>query len=223
MEWKTYRDRFYDWSESTQIARISSLTSFGAPSEICDIAEDIGDEKAASRLVKKASAAGVRFGPDELLRLMYFCDREVMNTLVENASGRFTSEQIEELGVFVDDDVLRRAAKRSGVLMWDEDEPEPEEEETVEAESEEDTEMSEALETLEKISDSLERINNNHKSGLLGTLFGGILGALFDSSSGSGGKSDSPHYGYRYGRWYYGHGHTYGCDHCDDKESGGKD
>ena len=107
--------------------------------------------------------------------------------------------------------------------MWYEDEPEPKEEETVEAESEEDTEMSEALETLEKISDSLERISDNHKSGLLGTLFGGILGALFDSSSGSGGKNDSPHYGYRYGRWYYGHGHTYGCDHCDDKDSGGKD
>lgn len=144
-----------------------------------------------------------------------------MNTLVENASGRFTSEQIEELGVFVDDDVLRRAAKRSGVLMWDEDEPE--EEETIETEAEEETEMREALATLEKISDSLERINNNHKSGLLGTLFGEILGALFDSSSGSGGKNDSQHYGYRYGRWYYGHGHTYGCDHCDDKESGGKD
>ena len=89
--------------------------------------------------MKKASAAGVRFGPDELLRLMYCCDREVMNTLVENASGRFTSEQIEELGDFADDEVLRRAAKRSGVLMWYEDEPEPEEEETVEAESEEDT------------------------------------------------------------------------------------
>ena len=221
MDWKTYHDRFYDWSESTQIARISSLTSFGAPSEICDIAEDIGDEKAASRLVKKASAAGVRFGPDELLRLMYICDREVMNTLVENASGRFTSEQIEELGIFVDDEVLRRAAKRSGALMWDEYEPEPEEEEPIEAESEEDTEMSEALETLEKISDSLERISN-HSLGFLGTLFGGILGALFDSSSGSG-NGDSSHYGYRYGRWYYGHGHTYGCDHCDDKDSGGKD
>lgn len=21
-----------------------------------------------------------------------------------------------------------------------------------------------------------------------------------------------PHYGYRYGRWYYGHGHTEGCE-----------
>ena len=66
--------------------------------------------------MKKASAAGVRFGPDELLRLMYFCDREVMNTLVENASGRFTSEQIEELGDFADDEVLRRAAKRSACI-----------------------------------------------------------------------------------------------------------
>ena len=21
-----------------------------------------------------------------------------------------------------------------------------------------------------------------------------------------------PHYGYRYGRWYYGHGHQHGCE-----------
>ena len=29
-----------------------------------------------------------------------------------------------------------------------------------------------------------------------------------------------PHYGYRYGRWYYGKGHQYGCEFCGNKGDG---
>ena len=32
-----------------------------------------------------------------------------------------------------------------------------------------------------------------------------------------------PHYGYRYGRWYYGHGHSEGCVRGGNKCNGGKD
>jgi len=47
--------------------------------------------------------------------------------------------------------------------------------------------------------------------------FWGFLGALFGSSGRShrcdGNCAACPaHYGYRYGRWYYGHGHQYGCE-----------
>ncbi|MEE0203639.1 hypothetical protein [Gallintestinimicrobium sp.] len=31
-----------------------------------------------------------------------------------------------------------------------------------------------------------------------------------------------PHYGYRYGRWYYGHGHTHGCEFCGNGGCSGK-
>lgn len=32
-----------------------------------------------------------------------------------------------------------------------------------------------------------------------------------------------PHYGYRYGRWYYGHGHQYGCEFGGNKGDGSMD
>ena len=32
-----------------------------------------------------------------------------------------------------------------------------------------------------------------------------------------------PHYGYRYGRWYYGHNHIEGCEFGGNKGSGGRD
>ncbi len=59
----------------------------------------------------------------------------------------------------------------------------------------------------------------------MGCLFGGLLGLLALSGSShtdtdwhrTGGQcsdsdEDEPHYGYRYGRWYYGTGHSWGCE-----------
>ena len=78
--------------------------------------------------------------------------------------------------------------------------------------------------------------------------FWGALGALFDSSSSSSSSSSNSssfwstsskkkdngrcdgdcsscpaHYGYRYGRWYYGHGHSEGCVFGGNKCNGGRD
>ena len=64
MDWNTYYEKFYDWATGTQISRMSSLTSFGASSEVAEVAQEYMDEKAASRLIKKAIAYGVQFTPD---------------------------------------------------------------------------------------------------------------------------------------------------------------
>ena len=48
MDWDTYYEKFYDWATSTQISRMSSLTSFGASSEVAEIAQEYMDEKAAA-------------------------------------------------------------------------------------------------------------------------------------------------------------------------------
>ena len=74
MDWDTYYEKFYDWATSTQISRMSSLTSFGASSEVAEIAQEYMDEKAASRLIKKAVAYGVQFTPDEIYDLSGCCD-----------------------------------------------------------------------------------------------------------------------------------------------------
>ena len=53
----------------------------------------------------------------------------------------------------------------------------------------------------------------------------------YDTSSGKphNGKCNGdcancpPHYGYRHGRWYYGHGHIEGCEFGGNKGDGGRD
>lgn len=53
MDWDQYYEKFYDWTTSTQISQMSSLTSYGASSEVAEVAQEYMDEKAASRLIKK--------------------------------------------------------------------------------------------------------------------------------------------------------------------------
>ena len=95
MDWETYYEKFYDWSTSTQINRMSSLTSFGASSEIAEVAQEYMDEKAASRLIKKAVAAGVQFTADEVYELSDICDTATMNMLVASSKCAFTQEQLD--------------------------------------------------------------------------------------------------------------------------------
>lgn len=47
MDWDQYYEKFYDWATSTQISRMSSLTSYGASSEVAEVAQEYMDEKAA--------------------------------------------------------------------------------------------------------------------------------------------------------------------------------
>lgn len=129
MDWETYYDRFYYWAESTQINRISSLTSFGASSEVAEIAIALFDEKAASRLIRKAVDYGVQFTPDEIYDLSSCCDTASMNALLDASECRFTQEQLERLWGAADDDVLARAAKRCGVALFGDTEDELDEEE----------------------------------------------------------------------------------------------
>ena len=59
----------------------------------------------------------------------------------------------------------------------------------------------------------------------LGALIG-IFSGLFGGKKRHSGKCDGdcancpPHYGYRYGRWYYGHGHNYGCERGGNRGGG---
>ena len=85
---------------------------------------------------------------------------------------------------------------------------------------------------------------------LIGGVTIGVFAALTDSFSQGGGRASGahrdymkteskpkkhsgrcdgtctncpPHYGYRYGRWYYGHNHIEGCQFGGNKGGGGRD
>lgn len=187
MTWETYYEKFYDWSTGTQISRISSLTSFGASSEVAEVAQAFVDEKAASRFIQKAVAAGVQFTPEEIYDLSGCCDTATMNLLLSSAKCRFTQEQLEDLDGAVDEEVLNRVARRNHVALHEDAE-------------EDDFEVAE---------------EQPPKVGFLTALGLGLAKNRTHKHNGkcSGDCANCPaHYGYRYGRWYYGHLHTHGCE-----------
>ena len=124
MDWDSYYEKFYEWATSTQIKKMSSLTSFGASAEVAEVAQEYMDEKAASRLIKKAVANGVQFTPDEIYDLSGCCDTSAMNELLKSAKCAVTQEQLEDLWGAADDEVLELVAKRNHVTVFAEDEDE---------------------------------------------------------------------------------------------------
>ena len=191
MKWEDYYDRFWDWAESTQISRISSLTDFTSSAEVAEIANEFFDEKISTRLVKRAMQNGIRFTPAEIIELGGCLTDEVFNEVIRSRRGQFTAEQYEELeGLCFDEDLLETVAKAGGIRREIDDPPfEPE------------------IAIVQPV---------RKGSGFFATL----LGLASDAGSRrthpgrcTGDCSNCPaHYGYRYGRWYYGHHHSHGCE-----------
>lgn len=209
MDWDTYYEKFYDWATSTQISRMSSLTSFGASSEVAEIAQEYMDEKAASRLIKKAVAYGIQFTPEEIYDLSGCCNTTAMNDLLKASNCAFTREQLEDLWGSADDKVLELVAKRNHVTPFEDDEVE-------ETDAEDDA-------YLEEPTPDEPKLGFFSKLGL--AL--GIASILDSKKQSHPGRCNGdcahcpPHHGYRYGRWYYGHDHTHGCAFGGNKGGGG--
>ena len=92
INWAEYYDKFYDWSESTQISRLSSVRDFGPACEVCEIAEEFCDEKIASRLIRKALAAGVKFSSDDISNLEGVVTDELFMELAQSLGGAMSWE-----------------------------------------------------------------------------------------------------------------------------------
>lgn len=318
--WEEYYDKFYDWANSTQIKYLSRLTSYGSPDEITEVAGELGDEKAASRLVNRALDAGVCFGASHVENLDSSVSRETMLRAAASIEGPITDRQLLDWASYLDDEILLILIKKSGrdnhspdaimeILETLEDDFIREmalhangcfsaaQLDTLRDCFDEDTmgtlveqalyhgmtfspeEIVEWCHTdignylIEKMAmsctgifddnqaeelyyrlpeEAYRRIAKKHKldlhrnPGYNDAAFQappepkmGFFAKLF-AALGAGGAAPShgrrhngrcngdcancpPHYGYRYGRWYYGHDHVYGCEFGGNRGSGSMD
>lgn len=119
MLWEEYYDKLGDWATSTAVSRISKLESFGPPDEIIDAINTIGfdDEKGATRLLKKAITAGVKFTGDQLSELFLICDEEVINHAIQTSSLHFKTEDLDALYGFSDEEVLIDIANKQKIQI----------------------------------------------------------------------------------------------------------
>lgn len=195
MDWPTFYERFFDWASSTQIQRVRQLTSFGPSDQVTEVEQELMDEKSTSRFIRKALEAGVSFTAENIEDLCCSCDKETINAMLEKSREHFTQEQLEDLWGMADDYVINRVAKKNHVRLFDELEDEDPEAEDIEIPQEEYPKKPSFWQSL----------------GIASLLFGGKKRNPSGKCSGDCAHCP-PHYGYRYGRWYYGHGHTHGCE-----------
>lgn len=209
MTWKEYYDKFYDWSESEQKRRFYDITDIGSADEVYEIAFEFGNSKYSSKLVNRALDEGIRFNPEDILDFSNILDKATLSRAVETSASPFDRYELEEISKYVDRDVFERVAKRSGTDIFAEDD------------DEDDYDTYDEFDDIDDESYE-ENLSENTPSFGLFNFIGGIFGALFSEL----GKPQSEHkhkcdhdckncpehYGYRYGRWYYGRHHIYGCE-----------
>lgn len=83
MTWEEYYDKFYDWSESTQVNKLSSVEALGPADEVTEILMEFAfnREEIANRLARKAVAQNVVFSADNLMDFIGSIDVELQNQL----------------------------------------------------------------------------------------------------------------------------------------------
>lgn len=195
MDWQTFYDRFFDWASSTQIQRARQLTSLGPSDQVVEVAQELMDEKSASRFTRRALEAGVSFTAENIEDLWSVCDKETINVMLKKSREHFTQEQLENLWGMADDEVVNRVEKKKRVRLFDEPEDGDPEAEDIDIPQEEYPKKPSFWQSL----------------GLASLLFGSKNRNTSRKCNGDCAHCP-PHYGYRYGRWYYGHGYTHGCE-----------
>lgn len=199
MSWEEYYDNFYVWSPSTQRNYTYRLTGYGPAEEVWEVAQELDfyDTAFAVKFLKKAFDAGVRFAPEQVLEMVATVDQPFLNKLAEQTDGTFSREQLEEIDLLIDDASFQRISHQAKVNTWGDES---------------------AAQKQEQDQHRLPK--KKKKAGLLSVLAALAAGtALADREKEKHNDHCNgdctncpPHYGYRYGRWYYGKGHQYGCE-----------
>lgn len=135
MQWDEYYEKIGDWATSTAVSRMSQLESFGPPEEIIDAIIDISfdDEKGATRLLKKATAAGVKFSGEQLSDIGLCCDKGALMDAVRFSADHFKTADLGALYYDCDDDFLIDLANKYHIPLppdlaqWVQEETEDEE------------------------------------------------------------------------------------------------
>ena len=206
LSWDEYFDNYDDWSLATRKTYFYSLTDFGPADEVCEVVSDLyfSDAKFASRFALKAFESGVRFTPELILELASVVDEVTLSQIAEQPTKPYTRDELEELSSLIDDAVFERICKRQKMNPWP-DEP-----------------------ALDDDFDPVVMQPKQKGPGFFTTLFATIFGLnllIGNKEKKHNGKCNGncadcpPHYGYRFGRWYYGCNHEHGCEFGGNKGS----
>jgi len=121
MTWKYYYDKFFDWSESTQINKLSSVDALGAPDEVTEVMLELtfNHEDIANRIARKAIDQKLVFSAENISDLTNCIDIKLQEQLALQSASAFSKEDLENLEGTLDDDVIVELYKKKGLKVPD--------------------------------------------------------------------------------------------------------
>ena len=122
MTWDEYYDKFYDWAESTQIKKLSSVESLGPADEVTEVMMSFafGHEDIVNRIARKAIEQKLIFSGENISDLTNFVDPQLQNQLTLQSADSFNEEDLNHLLGMVDDDIVASLYKKKGYKIPDE-------------------------------------------------------------------------------------------------------
>lgn len=119
ISWSRFYEAYQEWSSDYAIKRVKSLSDFGDEDEVIEVVNELfmTDEKGASEFVRKAVEWGVEFNADNLIELSSLCDQETVKVAVLCSGQSLSSEDLEELYDFIEDEIIEAVAKQQNLKL----------------------------------------------------------------------------------------------------------
>ncbi len=119
MTWEEYYDKFYDWAESTQIKKLSSVDTLGKSEEVAEVMLDLAfhHEEIVNQIAKKAINQKLVFTAENIMDLTGNMDPELQAQLAYQSVSAITAEDLISLEGFLDDDALVKLYKLKGLRV----------------------------------------------------------------------------------------------------------
>lgn len=108
MTWEEYYDKFYDWAESTQIKKLSSVYALGPFDEVVEVMMELAfhHEDIVNRIARRAIDHKLIFSANNLMDISINIEPELFKQLALQSASVFSKDDFVMLEGCVDDDVL---------------------------------------------------------------------------------------------------------------------
>ena len=106
MNWDSFYDGFYGWSEAGQRKIALMQKDFGSEEEVAEIGMAFFDEVIASKFINRALTFGVKFSAESLVELADFVDESTLERALSETDAVFTQEQLETLDCYVSEETM---------------------------------------------------------------------------------------------------------------------
>ncbi len=122
MTWEEYYEKIWEREPSTMVQHMSKLSSFGPSEEVMEAIVEIsfGDQEGATRMLKKAVDAGVKFNGDQLSNMSGNCDAIELERALRISADQFTIQDIEDLYGAYEDKLLIEIALKYNIAVPEE-------------------------------------------------------------------------------------------------------